>query len=361
MKPTRTLLTLLGLVLLLAVPAAHAASPDLVVTQVYAGGGNAGATYANDFVELFNRGSSSVDLTGWSVQYAPATGTSWSPTTLAGSIAPGRHYLVQLASAGTVGAALPAADATGTTNLAAAGGKVAIVHDTAALTCGATAGSCSAVATVHDLVGYGSATDYEGSGPADALSNTTAAVRAGGGCTDTDANAADFAAVTPVPLNASAAVVSCGGSTSTSTSQGTVVDLDVQPTLSVSLEHATLSFGTVAVGATPAPLGERVTVTSSNPAGYALSVHRSAFTPAELPLGIGATAPAGGQLATALGGGALTGIPIAPVADQLVGTTTAPSVSGGDVWPTRIGFVSPLPAVPPGHYAATVTYTVIGR
>ena len=48
---------LLGLVLaLLAVltPSAVGASPGVVVSQVYAGGGNAGATYANDFVELFN-------------------------------------------------------------------------------------------------------------------------------------------------------------------------------------------------------------------------------------------------------------------------------------------------------------------
>ena len=57
---------------LLAVPIASGASPDLVVSQVYAGGGNSGATYANDFVELFNRGSASVDLSGWSLQYATA-------------------------------------------------------------------------------------------------------------------------------------------------------------------------------------------------------------------------------------------------------------------------------------------------
>ena len=52
----------------LAVPAARGASPDLVVSQVFAGGGNAGAPYANDFVELFNRGSTAVDVSGWTVQ-----------------------------------------------------------------------------------------------------------------------------------------------------------------------------------------------------------------------------------------------------------------------------------------------------
>src|SRR5207248_7913705 len=132
----------------------------------------------------FNRGSAAVDLTGWTVQYATATGTSWSATPLAGSIGAGRHYLVQLATSGAVGASLPAADATGTTNLANTGGKVALVHDTAALTCGATAGSCSAVAVVHDLIGYGGATDFEGAA-APALSATTADARTDG-CTDTD-------------------------------------------------------------------------------------------------------------------------------------------------------------------------------
>src|SRR5438034_2385180 len=83
---------------LLAVPIASGASPDLVVSQVYAGGGNSGATYANDFVELFNRGSAPVDLSGWSLQYATAAGTTWQVTLLAGSLVPGHHYLVALAS-----------------------------------------------------------------------------------------------------------------------------------------------------------------------------------------------------------------------------------------------------------------------
>ena len=81
---------------------AGAVSPDVVISQVYGGGGNSGATYTNDFVELANRGASAVDLTGWSVQYASAAGTSWQVTPLSGSIQPGGHYLVQEA-AGTGG------------------------------------------------------------------------------------------------------------------------------------------------------------------------------------------------------------------------------------------------------------------
>ena len=114
-----------------------------------------------------------MSLSGWSLQYATAAGTSWSVTSLAGSIPAGGSCLVHLAS-GANGAAPPAPDATGTTNLAATGGKVAVVRDAAALTCGASAGSCSAVAAVEDLVGYGSASDYEGSGAAAAPGATTA-------------------------------------------------------------------------------------------------------------------------------------------------------------------------------------------
>jgi hypothetical protein len=347
----------------LLVPAARSASPDVVVSQVYAGGGNAGAAFTHDFVELFNRGSTSVDVSGWTIQYASAGGTTWQATGLSGSIAPGRHYLVHLASAAAVGAPLPAADATGTTNLAVSGGKVAVVRDATALSCGASPGSCSAVASVADLIGYGTAADHEGGGAAPAIDNASAAIRAADGCTDTDANASDFTSGTPAPRNLASAVVSCGTTPppagGVSASAG--VDVDIQPVLSIALERPTVSFGNQSAGATPAPVSERVTVVSNDDAGYAVTARRIAFAPADLPLGLAGTAPAGGQIGAALAGGAMAAIPIAPAADLLVGTTTARSAAGGDVWDTRLGFVSPLPVVPAGRYSATVTFTVIGR
>jgi len=57
-------------------------------------------------------------VTGWTVQYASATGSSWSKTALSGSIAPGHHYLVK-ESGGASGAALPTPDATGTIAMSA--------------------------------------------------------------------------------------------------------------------------------------------------------------------------------------------------------------------------------------------------
>ena len=70
----RIVLAIVALALFALVPSASpAASPSpVVVGQVFAGGGNSGAPYANDYVELFNRSSAAVDVTGWSVQYASA-------------------------------------------------------------------------------------------------------------------------------------------------------------------------------------------------------------------------------------------------------------------------------------------------
>jgi predicted extracellular nuclease len=180
-----------------AAPApAFAASPDVVISQVYGGGGNSGATLTNDFIELFNPTTTAVDLTGWSVQYASAAGTSWQATALTGSIPAGAHYLVGEAAGAGGTTPLPTPDATGSIAMSAASGKVALSTAATALTCGAT---CASAPTVRDFIGYGGANDFE-TAAAPGLSNTTADLRADAG-TDTDNNAADFTAGTPDPRN----------------------------------------------------------------------------------------------------------------------------------------------------------------
>jgi predicted extracellular nuclease len=94
----RVLLSAVAAALVFAAPAS-AASPDIVISQVYGGGGNTGATLKNDFIELYNRGSAPVSVNGWSVQYASAGGSTWTNRTpLSGTIHPGRHYLVHEAA-----------------------------------------------------------------------------------------------------------------------------------------------------------------------------------------------------------------------------------------------------------------------
>ena len=337
MKKLLVLLFILGALTAVA-SASGSGAGSIVVAQVFAAGGNSGALYTNDYIELFNRGASAVSITGWTLQYASATGTVWASTALSGSVPAGGHYLVQLASGGSSGSALPTPDATGTSNLAMSGGKVQIVN----------AGS-----SVEDLVGWGSATLYEGTAAAPALTSTTALMRGGSSCTDADDNSSDFTAGTPNPLNSAAANAACsssgGGGGGGGSNGGGTVGVDLQPVISLAVDHDTLDFGSVMPGTTPDPLVEHVTVTSSDSSGYWLTVHRTAFTPADLPLGIG------------VGSAALAAVPITPNPDLLLGSSSSVSATAGDVWTTNVGFVSPLPALPSGHYTATLTYTVIGQ
>lgn len=133
------------------------AQGQVVISQVYGGGGNSGATLRNDFIELFNSGSTTIDLTGMSIQYASSTGNFTNRTNLSGSIAPGKYYLIQQAQGSGGTTDLPTPDATGTITMSATAGKVALVNSTTALGCGGTA-SCSAdqLASILDLVGFGS-------------------------------------------------------------------------------------------------------------------------------------------------------------------------------------------------------------
>ena len=54
---------------------ANTSGPGLVINEAYGGGGNSGALYKNDFVELRNTTDHAVSLGGLSVQYRSATGT----------------------------------------------------------------------------------------------------------------------------------------------------------------------------------------------------------------------------------------------------------------------------------------------
>jgi uncharacterized protein (TIGR03437 family) len=182
----------------------------LVISEVYAGGGNSGAQYTNDFVEIFNRGTTTINfaVTPYSVQYAGATASFGSNKVdlTSGTIAPGQYFLVQLSSGGASGVALPTPDATGSINMAAAAGKVALVAGAASLT----GSGCALPGTVADLVGYGTTADcFEGSGRAPAPSNTTADLRKNGGCADTNDNAADFLLTAPLPRNSSSPLNNC--------------------------------------------------------------------------------------------------------------------------------------------------------
>jgi len=176
-----------------------APSTTIVISQVYGGGGNSGATFKNDFIELHNISGGPVDVTGWSVQYKSATSTTtYAVTPLTGIIASGAYFLVQedAGSGGTID--LPTPDVIGTINLGATSGKIALVSNTTALEGTGAADDAGIV----DFVGFGSsAITYEGSAPAPAPSNTNSLSRQDFGSQDTDQNSADFVTGTASPRN----------------------------------------------------------------------------------------------------------------------------------------------------------------
>jgi disulfide oxidoreductase YuzD len=251
----------------------------LVISQLYVGGGNVGATYTNDFVEIFNRGTTSVDFTQtpYSIQYVGTTGSFGSTSSsnktniTSGTVAPGQYFLVQEASGGAAGVALPTADATGSINMSATGGKVALVVGTAALpafTCPGDDGASPfnpANSAIADFVGYGSSATtaghcYEGPGPAAAPSSTNADFRKGGGCVDTDFNADDFLTAAANPRNTGSPLNDCSAgikpeitindpaSVSESSANATfTVTLSTTSTLTVTVDYSTAN-GTATAG-----------------------------------------------------------------------------------------------------------------
>jgi uncharacterized protein len=310
-----SLVATVALAMLVSLPqAARAAGANLVISQVYGGGGNSGAPFANDFVELENRGTTSASVAGMSLQYTSATGTgnlganASQLTELPDvSLTPGQYLLVQEDSGGAAGAPLPAPDVTDTTpiSMSATGGKVALAQGTTTLGCngGSTPCPSTALERIVDLVGYDGANFFEGTGPAPAGSNTASVLRRAGGCTDTDDNAADFSAGAPGPRNTATApnpcpanqpvVASCGGPLSAiqgtaATAKVSAADADGR-VVSIAIDDVTPSPapGSITLGdlvQAPATGGQataNVTVDASTPVGsYAVTVTAANDDPA---------------------------------------------------------------------------------
>jgi len=192
----------------LAFASAGTAQAQVVISQAYGGGGNSGAPVKSDYIELHNNGATAVDLTGWSVQYASVTGTSWQVTTLNGSIAPGGYHLVKQGDGAGSQPALPTPDSVGAINMSGSNFKVALVDSIVALS-----GACPAGAI--DLLGVGpTANCAEGNAPTPVVSNSTSAMRNDKGCADTNNNAADFTIATITatsPRNSASPAAVCGG------------------------------------------------------------------------------------------------------------------------------------------------------
>ncbi len=198
-----------------------AISKTVVINEIYGGGGNASATFTNDFVELLNISITSMDVSAWSIQYQPNATTTWTvinlcTSTTAGTcvIPPGGYYLVALASGGAVGVALPASNAPASgTNISGAQGKVALVNSRTALPSN-TGSNCTALPitgapAVLDEVGYGTSSNacFEGSAPAPTNPNSQSSTTRSS-TTDSDQNSTDFTTISPpTPQNSASAPI----------------------------------------------------------------------------------------------------------------------------------------------------------
>mgnify|MGYP001508123814 FL=1 len=147
----------------LAMPTATAAidGSAAVISEVYGGGGNKGAAFTHDFIELYNPTDAPIDLSGYTVEYFSASGNTGGKVELSGTIAPHGYYLVQGAAGNGAGDALPAPDAEGNLNMSGSKGSVQLAD---------------ATGTPIDAIGYGAASLKEGTVAA-GLSNAKSASR----------------------------------------------------------------------------------------------------------------------------------------------------------------------------------------
>jgi 5'-nucleotidase len=228
---------------LAAVPAqASTDGTGVVINEVYLSAGSAGAAYKNKFVELYNPGDTAVELTGWSVQYRSATGTSTSSTVVAltGSIAADGYYLVAGGSNGDAGADLPAPDVTSSLNASGTKGTL-ILADTADALTPAT-GSVTGADHIIDLLGYGTSNTFEGAAAPAPSSNSDVKSINRTDFADTDSNQADFSLSQVITPHSSTADSSAGGDGGDGGDPGTPVDpptevtpiADIQGTTDVS-------------------------------------------------------------------------------------------------------------------------------
>jgi predicted extracellular nuclease/2',3'-cyclic-nucleotide 2'-phosphodiesterase (5'-nucleotidase family) len=234
----------------LASPAsANTAGSDLVIKEVYGAGGNTGAVFNADFVELYNPTSAAIALSGKTLQYRSAAGGLGGTATLAGSVPAKSHFLVQMSAAGAAGAALPTPDqvASPAIGMAGAGGQVILGTATTYPT-----GNLAGATGVIDAFGTSGATSFEGA-PAGSAASATQSLNRNATGADTDSNAADFALAAPSPT----------------ASGGTTPDPDPDPNPQPGAEHTIAEIqGT---GATTPYANQAVTttgvVTASFPTG----------------------------------------------------------------------------------------------
>ena len=227
-------------------------SPHLVISQVQAGGGTAN----DEFIEIKNTSSSSIDLSGYIVVYRSSSGSddgtpmaSWPSSTI---LQPGQFYLIAAASSYDGGVAPDKTYDTTARSMSATAGGLAIRQG--AVNSGA----------VIDSVAWGSVTNgFSEGASATAAGNNNSLVRKENGCQDTDSNSVNFQALVPAAARNSSTIpllCSSGGTalfaamnanpTTLSPEQSTLLTVTVIPATTPPSTEITVSGNLTNIGGT---------------------------------------------------------------------------------------------------------------
>ena len=99
----------------------------IVIYDIYAAGGNSGATYNRDFVVLYNNTNKDLELSEYKLAYATKSGTSFSSNvSLSGKIYANGYYVVAMTT-GANGVDLPFVSLSGSINAAATSARFALI------------------------------------------------------------------------------------------------------------------------------------------------------------------------------------------------------------------------------------------
>lgn len=178
---------------------------QIVINEIYTGGGLLGAVISNDFIELKNIGTSTASLNGATIQYGSASGAFTQYHTLPNiTLPPGQTYLIQEASEGTglVNLVNPnlvvnlVLNFDGSGPLVGVGLGIGLTSGKVALASNATQVTGPTASNVLDFVGYGLANQYEGSAAAPSPTILNSITRITG---DTNQNGIDFTISLPTP------------------------------------------------------------------------------------------------------------------------------------------------------------------
>lgn len=165
-------------------PPAPNPTVHLVINEVQI----AGASSTDEFIELYNPTAESIDLTGWSLKRKSSSGTEYSlvsASSFEGKMISSQGYFL-LANIQSSENLTAQADVLWPKSYNIAANNTVLLYN--------------ASGAVADKVGFGSATDYEGSPVAESPGAQQSIARSNG--VDSDNNAADFAVGEPTPQNA---------------------------------------------------------------------------------------------------------------------------------------------------------------